>query len=257
MFLLTKFLTNLIISPAFIVFVLLIGGVIIDRYNYQRWKKVFIITSILFYIISVRPSKELIVRILEPKSVPSMEKIESTQAYVLLGGGITETPLAGFIPTETAYPRITHTAILYKKSPKKIFITGGRVYDQTRPSESSVYRDTLVALGIPYEDILLEEESRNTYENALYTSRLLEELDIHSITLVTSATHMYRSEKVFTSTGLDVIRAPCGFLSSDSPYRVIDFIPSAYNLNFFLRAVWEYVGISFYQIKLFIVSLKI
>ena len=244
MFLLIKFLANLIISPAFIIFLMLIGGFIINRHNYYRLKKIFILTSLIFYIISIRPSKELIVKFLEPDSASVIEEIQSTEAYVLLGGGIVETPLAGYIPTETAYPRIVHTAILYKNSPKKVFIAGGRVYDSSSPSESSVYRDTLVALGVPQDD-------------AAYTSKLLEKNDIHTITLVTSATHMYRSEKAFTSRGLKVVTAPCGFISNNTPYKPIDFIPSAYNLNFFLRAVWEYVGIFYYQIKYAFLSLKI
>lgn len=254
MFLLEKFISNLLISPALFIIVVLIGALLMDRFNYARFKRIFIIISVGFYLISIRPTKELLVRVIEPQKISSSAEVRSSEAYVLLGGGITEGTPVGSIPRDAAYSRIVEAAILYKKYPKKIIVTGGRVYDRESPSESSVYRDVLVSLGVPQEDILLEEESRNTLENALYTKKLLDEMELSSITLITSATHMFRAKNTFASTGLQVAIAPTGYLTNSSSYKVQDFIPSSYNLDIFLRALWEYVGIAVYQVKLLIIK---
>lgn len=254
MFLLEKFISNLLISPALFIIIVLIGALLMDRFNYNRFKRIFIIISIGFYLISIRPAKELLVRVIEPNKISTPTEIRSSEVYVLLGGGITEGTPVGSIPTDTAYSRIVEAAVLYKRYPKKIIITGGRVYDVESPSESSVYMDVLVALGVPEEDIILEEESRNTLENALYTKKMLDEMGLTSITLITSATHMFRAKNTFTSMGLQVAIAPTGYLTDNGSYKVQDFIPSSHNMDLFLRALWEYVGIAVYQVKLLIIK---
>ncbi|HEU0265937.1 MAG TPA: YdcF family protein, partial [Geobacterales bacterium] len=47
------------------------------------------------------------------------------------------------------------------------------------------------------EDIVIEQASRNTLENALYARSLLEQRQIHSITLITSRYHMKRAILIF------------------------------------------------------------
>ena len=256
MFLLEKFISNLLISPALFIIIVLIGATLMDRFNFEKFKRVFIIVSIGFYLISIRPAKELLVRVIEPQKTSTATEIRTSEVYVLLGGGITEGTPLGDIPTDSAYSRIVETAILYNKYPKKIIITGGRVYDKDSPSESSVYRDVLVSLGVPREDMILEEESRNTFENALFTKKILDEREINSITLITSATHMFRAKNTFASTGLKVSIAPSGYISNSSSYKLQDFIPSSHNMDLFLRALWEYVGIAVYQVKILIRSFK-
>ncbi len=252
MFLLEKFISNLLISPALFIIIVLLGALLMDRFNYARFKKLFIIISVGFYLISIRPTKELLVRVIEPKKISSPAEIRSSEVYVLLGGGITQGTPVGSIPTDAAYSRIVEAATLYKKYPKKIIVTGGRVYDRESPSESSVYRSVLAALGVPEEDIILEEESRNTLENAILTKKILDKMEVSSITLITSATHMFRAKNAFTSTGLQVATSPTGYLTDNSSYKVQDFIPSSRNLDHFLRALWEYVGIAVYQVQILI-----
>lgn len=250
LFVLGKFISHLLISPTLFILTVLLCGILLNRYNINRYRKILIVIGVLFYVLSIRPTKEIVVRILEPQKVSSPAEIEKTKAYVLLGGGLIEGTPIGDIPGTFAYSRIVETAILYNKSPKKIFITGGRVYDTKKSSESSVYKGVLVSLGIPEEDIILEEESRTTYENAVYTKKLLKSSDIDSITLVTSATHMFRAKSTFKSLGINVAIAPSGYLTNKSSYKAQDFLPSSSNLNSVLRVFWEYVGIIVYKLKM-------
>jgi uncharacterized SAM-binding protein YcdF (DUF218 family) len=57
----------------------------------------------------------------------------------------------------------------------------------------------------------MEQQSRSTYENALYSSKLLHEHGIHQIALVVEADSMLRAEMCFRKQGVVVTPAPCLF----------------------------------------------
>lgn len=63
--------------------------------------------------------------------------------------------------------------------------------------------------------ILLEDQSRNTLENARYTEALIAHLSPHPWLLVTSAFHMPRAHMIFEDTGLQTIPYPVDYRSMD------------------------------------------
>lgn len=69
----------------------------------------------------------------------------------------------------------------------------------------------LTDYGIAPERIVLEKESRNTYENALFTKALLKPKPGERYVLVTSAFHMARSMGVFRNAGFDVVPMPVDY----------------------------------------------
>jgi uncharacterized SAM-binding protein YcdF (DUF218 family) len=68
-------------------------------------------------------------------------------------------------------------------------------------------RDFLVGSGVPKEAILIEDRSRSTRENALFTKQLIFGWPGKKV-LLTSDLHMYRAVRVFRAAGLDVIPRP-------------------------------------------------
>jgi uncharacterized SAM-binding protein YcdF (DUF218 family) len=72
------------------------------------------------------------------------------------------------------------------------------------PQEAEVAGRLLVALGIAKERLTLEAESRDTYENALLTARLVKPEPGERWLLVTSAAHMPRAMGVFRKAGFAV-----------------------------------------------------
>jgi uncharacterized SAM-binding protein YcdF (DUF218 family) len=53
--------------------------------------------------------------------------------------------------------------------------------------------------GIPYEKILIEEESKRTIENALYSKRLIEKMEVEEINVISDSPHIARVKKIFSS----------------------------------------------------------
>ena len=183
-------------------------------------------------------------------STISEEDLARGEVYILLGGGIITTTGEGNIPGLMPSVRIMKTAEYYRKSPKKIYISGGTPL-QNQESESSVYARELVALGVNPEDIIIEEDSKNTNENALFIKRELENQEIESVILITSAFHMKRSMFVFEKNlqGIEIIPAPCNFLTSKVKENNFYYIPKYYNFLKFQTLLWESIGNIYYKIK--------
>lgn len=100
---------------------------------------------------------------------------------------------------------------------RRILITGGSGAVLGKAHTEAADLATLLRLaGVPARDILLEEKSRNTRENALFTRQLLAaHPDIDSLVLVTSAFHQRRALGCFAKAGLRPVPFPAGFRSSD------------------------------------------
>jgi uncharacterized SAM-binding protein YcdF (DUF218 family) len=110
--------------------------------------------------------------------------------------------------------RIWQALTLYhKKKIKKILITGDSGYVTDRGlHEAKQLKEVLVGWGIPESDIITEEVSRNTHENAVETKKLLDRSYPHfnSFLLITSGKHMKRAKGCFDKEGLK-----CNTFSTD------------------------------------------
>lgn len=251
MFLIEKIISMTLISPLLIIILLLIIGV---GNIFNRRKKsglVLIIISVILYCASTDWIIDKKIYKLESSyPVVSEEELAKGEAYILLGGGIITTTVEGNIPGVLATTRILKTAEYYRKYPKKIYISGGTPL-QNQESESSVYARELKELGVKEEDIIIEESSKNTNENALLIKEKLEQDGVKNVVLITSATHMKRSMFIFQKKldGVNIYPAPCNFLASQEKENNFYYIPKYYNFLKFQLWLWETVGNTYYKIR--------
>jgi len=87
---------------------------------------------------------------------------------------------------------------------------------------------------------IVEGKSKDTYENALYTSRLLPPSS--TIFLVTSAYHMPRSVRLFRHFGICPIPKKTDY-KYDARLEFQDFLPSFGGLKRLYLALHEYLGL--------------
>jgi uncharacterized SAM-binding protein YcdF (DUF218 family) len=110
--------------------------------------------------------------------------------------------------------RIWQALTLYhKKKIRKILITGDNGYVSERGlHEAEQFKKALVTWGIPEQDIITEERSRNTHENAAESKKLLQRSYPHlkKRLLITSGTHMKRALACFEKEEF-----PCDPFSTD------------------------------------------
>lgn len=248
MFYILKIISLLIFSPLMFILGFIIFGFLFLK-NRKRKLGIFsFLLGVILYLFSCDffVSKPIIY--LEKQSINSKYKIEDIDSYILLCGGIRSNTLIGVIPGQDAIERIYTVAKLYTKNPKPIYITGGKVLEKVM-SESSVYKKELIDLGIPEKDIILEEESRNTKENAIYTKKLMKKNEQKKGILVTSAIHMKRSMEVFKDDEIIFYPFPCNFYGFTKNRGIQSYIPNYLNLKNFNAALWEYFGIIYYKLR--------
>jgi uncharacterized SAM-binding protein YcdF (DUF218 family) len=108
-------------------------------------------------------------------------------------------------------------------------------------------RNLLVELRVPRERILLEEQSRNTRENAVHSADLLKARGFETVLLVTSAFHMRRALAAFRAVGVEAIPAPTDFRRSASKPGVLAWLPDAEALQRSTIGIKEYLGFWVYR----------
>ena len=171
--------------------------------------------------------------------------VAPAQALVVLGG--TVTPPSG-TSTEISLGRagrVWYAARLFHagKAPL-VLLSGGGDLKRQAFSEARAMAVFLQDLGVPARAVVLEENSRNTRQNAAFSATLLKTRGIEHILLVTSALHMPRATALFTAQGMQVTPAPTDFeASQELPPGLLAWLPDAGALDGSALAMKELVGL--------------
>lgn len=147
--------------------------------------------------------------------------------------------------------RCHHAAKLYHKAGGcRVLLTGGKVdWSEPGPTLSAAMRDCMLTLGVRPDDVVLEEQSSTTYENALYSKPLLDSASSGRIYLVTEAIHMFRSERCFRALGVAVTPAPCDHHLGRQGITPLTFIPASRGAMGVSRAAHEWLGCVWYWLR--------
>jgi uncharacterized SAM-binding protein YcdF (DUF218 family) len=213
-------------------------------------------TGVLFVgtlALTILPLGDLLLEPLEARH-PARPDLARVDGIIVLGGAETmgSHRLWGGLQVNEAGERLTEGAMLAVLHPAaRLVFTGGsatvgRVEDTTDPSV--MVRDLWVALGISPDRIILEQNSRNTAENAGLTLDLLQPKPGEVWVLVTSAFHMPRAHETFVRNGWEgIVPWPVDFRSGDlTGMRGIWRLDR--NLLGVNVALKEYVGMLVYRI---------
>jgi uncharacterized SAM-binding protein YcdF (DUF218 family) len=131
---------------------------------------------------------------LEWQQPPLEERPAGTEAIVVLGGyahapdGIRKQPELG---TDTVY-RCLKAAELYHQGKRcPILVCGGSSgRNSSGPALAPLMKDFLRKLGVMADDVIVEDTSLTTHENAVEAAKLLNGRGLHRVLLVTDATHL-------------------------------------------------------------------
>ncbi|MBI2257786.1 MAG: YdcF family protein [Flavobacteriia bacterium] len=150
--------------------------------------------------------------------------------------------------------RIWQAITLYKLGKiKKIFISGGSGYVFDRGLiESQQTKDVLLKWGFPEKDIIIEKISRNTYENAVETKKVLSRSYPHlkKFLLITSGQHMRRSRAIFKKQGIECDTYSTDLYTSAKRFYFWDqyFVPNVQTISDWNGLIKEWVGYVIYDI---------
>lgn len=129
-------------------------------------------------------------------------------AIVILGGTMAETagPPPGYIVGALTLQRLAAGAALYRKSHLPILVTGGKVARSGPPIGELMARSLEQDFSVPVRWV--EDHSRDTWENAVFSAAILRTAGIHSVYVVTQPWHERRAIIAFRHAGLIATAAP-------------------------------------------------
>ncbi|WP_456447439.1 YdcF family protein [Thiolapillus sp.] len=199
---------------------------------------------VILWVAAMPRFSDWIISTLEAEWPPATaESAPQADAIVLLGGmtrGMV--PGMGFPDLSGSADRLFHAAALYRagKAPV-LLLTGGNA--EGYEAEAVSMQRMLKFLGIPPDAMLLETQSRNTRQNAVYSAAILNARHARRILLVTSACHMRRAKQAFERQGFAVFPAATDYQVVEAPHTLLGWLPSARSLSQTTRALKEYLGL--------------
>jgi len=172
---------------------------------------------------------------------------------VVLGGYADHNAHGADIEFFSSVDRINVALALYKKGlVKKLLISSG-AHPEGHPewNEATLTAHWLMDCGVQAEDLILEERSINTHQNALFSKEILDSIRHQGpVLLITTATHMRRAEACFLKQGIKVETVAVDHHSSKLPYGFWDYlIPSMRNVIDWEVIIKEWVGLLVYRIQ--------
>jgi uncharacterized SAM-binding protein YcdF (DUF218 family) len=180
------------------------------------------------------------------------EELPSADVIILLGGGMQATPPNWPYPgLGSSADRVWHAARLYHAGKAPVILVSGGVmgWEGERRSGAQAMREFLIDLGVPTEAVLIEDRSRSTRENAVFSAQILRDQGFDRALLVTSALHMHRSLATFRAVGLNPVAAATDFEVMPEPNHIKRWLPDAEALHDSTRALHEYIGLITYRLR--------
>ena len=148
--------------------------------------------------------------------------------------------------------RLLHAVELYRKGviDKIIFTGGSGLIFHPEMKEGIYLKRYMNYFNIPEEDFIMETESKNTHENAVFTKNILTQQQIHgNYLLITSGFHMRRSLGCFKKAGIRVEPYSTDRYSVERKFEFDTlFIPNSSVMDNWRTLIHEVAGYLIYKI---------
>lgn len=243
-----------------IVFVLL-SIIFLSLRKPELCKRFLLLALLDLFLVGWLPASEVVLRGIEnliPKVALSQNIENEAGGIIILGGAITGGEIAvdrGEVSIHSSAERVTKAFELIRKNPTLPYIFSGYSGRITPRgiSEADAFKQLVQEQGLNEGKVHYEKQSRNTYENVLFMKPMIEELgsrdqagQLKPWLLITSASHMYRSVKIFQKQGLPVSPVPVDYQTANHlQWTEFNLIDGAQNWK---DVVHELVGLIAYWI---------
>lgn len=183
-------------------------------------------------------STNAVALLLAPHLMPGVtaakpQDLQQVQGIVVLGGGVhPQAPEYGLAqPSPNTLQRLRYGVWLARQTGKPLGFAGGigwaALGAATEP-EGMVARRVLMEYGAQARWI--DDQSRDTAQNAARMAEILQPAGVRRIALVTDATHMPRAVAAFRAVGFEVVPAPTDFPGPQgSPF--MEWLPSGHGIQ--------------------------
>lgn len=260
MFIFLSKILPLLIYPPGLIFLLLAAALLLG--GKKKWQRAALWLALLVLLVGGNPwAANALLFPLESRFSPP-EPLLTGDVIVVMGGGTEpDDPPRFRIEVNGAADRLLYAAELYHQgAAPTLLLTGGNIswLDGATPAAERM-AVFLAGQGIPREHLILEENSRNSYENARNSAEIIRREGFHRVILITSARHMPRAAALFNNQGVEVTPAPVDYLVTEQdgfhPSRLTwsallqGMLPSEEGLSLTAGALKEYLGLLIYALR--------
>jgi uncharacterized SAM-binding protein YcdF (DUF218 family) len=205
---------------------------------------------ILFLFFGYNPLSNFLLSKIEDYIQPSKYPAQQLTGVIVLGGGFNsglESKERNEVSLNSSAERLTKGLEIYKKNPRLLILFSG-FSGELKPqgwSESDMAKKFFLDQGVKLDNLIFENQSRNTLENIKYSKDIIAN---HKGTwgLITSASHMPRSFFAFKKQGLILEPISVDYKTGTSRMFWINFDISS-GLNNWSVILHELIGISYYK----------
>jgi uncharacterized SAM-binding protein YcdF (DUF218 family) len=244
---------NYLLEPLYILSFFLV--VLILLLLFTNLKKLTIFFAkfllILFLFFGYTPFSNFLLNKIEDFIKPSKYPVQQLTGVIILGGSFDlelESKERNEVLLNSAAERLTKALEIYKKNPRLLILFSG-ASNKVKPigwSESDMAKKFFLEQGVRVDNLIFENQSRNTFENISYSKDIIKN-NKGTWGLITSASHMPRSYFGFKKQGLILEPIIADYRTGTSSIFWINFDikKGLENWNIILH---EVVGIFYYKI---------
>lgn len=215
----------------------------------ERWaKRVLGFVFVTFMLIGLFPVGEWLFYPLE-KKYPANPPLEKVDGIIILGGA--EQPTRSHMWKQVIVNEAGERNLAFLKlareypHAKRVYTGGSSSMVEQGFKGADVARQLFEEQGIEVSSMIFERESRNTWENAVLSKKLVDPKADENWVLITTAWHMPRSVGIFCQQGWKVIPYPVDYRANKDNLLRVDW-EIADHLNWLTAAVKEWIGIAAY-----------
>ena len=248
-FILSKLAWGLLSPTNLIVLLFTLATVLLFSNRIKAAKWILLPTAIISMGLLLYPFGDVLMYPLESRFSKPTKLPENIDGIIVLGGGEALKQSISWSTQELGNggDRYVAAAILAKQYPETpvIFSGGsGSLLFQGANNEGTIAQTLLTNLGVNKQRLIIESQSRNTFENFQLMKPLLPKSDGVYL-LITSAFHIPRSVAIARKQGVNVIAYPVDYRSNSPEYRQWDF--NLFEHLEVLEPAWrEWIGLTVY-----------
>jgi len=251
MFFVVSKIFEFVFSPTRVALAILALGAALAYTRYSKWgRRLTTLSAVLLLLMVYGPVGHMIAVPLEARFPAQPDDFDPPDGIVVLGGSLSDAlnPRHDHPTFSGPAERVTAPLELLRRYPKArlVFSGGSGSLLGSGSTEAQLVRQFWRAVGLDQGDVLYEDRSRNTFENALFTRDLVKPKQGERWLLITSAMHMPRAVGVFREAGFPVIAYPVDFHTNGEFWRQ-GLLPDGQE-GLVESAVHEWLGLLAYRL---------
>jgi uncharacterized SAM-binding protein YcdF (DUF218 family) len=180
---------------------------------------------------------DVLARAAEREAALDLTRPLQAEAIVILGGGDERRAAPEYggepAPGSALLERLVYGAFLAHRTGLPVLVSG-------TAAEALAMRISL-ARDFRIEVRWVEDQSRDTFQNAQFSARLLQDAGVSRILLVTDSAHEWRASQEFASAGFTVVPAPVGVWAPRET-GLKRYLPAVSALTRSTAALYELLG---------------